>query len=187
MDFFFASDVLNLHPQNAYQFYRAFILQSSQKKAKIYKTYGFTMQGSVSSKDWEVFAAILLNDRANSMGGADLMHYEVKSAVIGGNFEYQYHRHQGLTKLANDQAVDHIFVARNEAYTQIEVWLVPRVKLQTTFDRWLPELQKNYQTADRQRFRRSVTYSFVKTQGILLLNITAGKLAYAPTSIAPMD
>nr|WP_199307249.1 hypothetical protein [Alkalinema sp. FACHB-956] len=176
-----------MHPQNAYQFYRTFILQSSQKKAKVYKTYGFTMQGSVSSKDWEVFAAILLNDRANGTGGADLMHYEVKSAVIGGNFEYQYHRHQGLNKLANDQAVDHVFVTRNEAYTQVEVWLVSQGKLQATFDRWLPELQQNYQTAGRQRFRRSVTYSFVKTQGTLLLTIMAGKLAYAPTSIELAD
>ncbi len=40
------------------------------------------------------------------------MNYEVKSAVIGGSFEYQYHRNRGLNKLTDDRDVAHIFVAR---------------------------------------------------------------------------
>lgn len=172
-----------LQVQEAYAFYRRFILEYSQDKAEIYERYGFTVQGSIGSKDWEVFAAILVNDRARIGDGADLLNYEVKSAVIGSSFEYQYHRSHGLDKLAIDKSVDHIFIARSEAYTNIEVFLVERAKMLSTFDRWLPELRQNYETEARQRFRRSVTYGFVKSQGIQLLKIEDGILTYFPESI----
>ncbi len=165
-----------LHVQEAYAFYKRYILDYSRDKAEIYERYGFSLQGSVGSKDWEVFAAILVNDRARRGNGADLMNYEVKSAVIGGSFEYQYHRNHGLEKLTEDKGVDHIFVVRSESYTNVEVWLIERTKMATTFDRWLPELLQNYETADRQRFRRSVTYGFVRGQGVRLMEISDGLL-----------
>lgn len=167
-----------LQPKEAYSFYRTYILEYSRDKAEIYGCYGFSLQGSVGSKDWEVFAAILLNDRARRGDGADLENYEVKSAVIGGSFEYQYHRNRGPNKLTGDRAVDHVFVARSETYINVEVWLVERIKMIPTFDRWLPELLQNYETVERQRFRRSVTYGFVRSQGIRLLEISAGELTY---------
>lgn len=167
-----------LQVQEAYSFYRAYILEYSRNKKVIYEQYGFSVQGSVGPKDWEVFAAILLNDRARGGDGADLVHYEVKSATIGSSFEYQYHRNRGLNKLNDDRDVDHIFVARSETYTNVEVWLVERSKMIPTFDRWLPELQQNYETAERQRFRRSVTYGFVRSQGIRILTINGGELSY---------
>ncbi len=167
-----------LQVQEAYYFYRTYILEYSRDKAEVYERYGFSLQGSVSSKDWEVFAAILLNDRARTGDGADLMKHEVKSAVTGGSFEYQYHRNRGLNKLTEDRNVDHIFVARSETYMNVEVWLVERSKMVPTFDRWLPELLQNYETAERQRFRRSVTCGFVRSQGIRLLAISNGELTY---------
>ena len=88
-----------LQVQKAYSFYSTYILKYSRDKAEIYGQYGFSLQGSVGSKDWEVFAAILLNDKARKGDGADLENYEVKSATFGGSFEYQYHRNQGLKKL----------------------------------------------------------------------------------------
>jgi hypothetical protein len=168
--------VPTLQVQEAYSFYKTYILDYSRDKAGIYERYGFSLQGSVGSKDWEVFAAILLNDRARRGDGADLMNYEVKSAVIGGSFEYQYHRNRGLDKLTEDRDVDHIFVSRSESYMNVEVWLIERTKMTSTFDRWLPELLQNYETAERQRFRRSVTYGFVRSQGIRLLEISDGAL-----------
>lgn len=162
----------------AYSFYREYILEYSHNKAKIYERYGFSLQGSIGSKDWEVFAAILLNDRARKGDGADLENYEVKSATTGSSFEYQYHRNHGLDKLTNDRNVDHIFVARSKDYMNIEVWLVGRNNMIPTFDKWLPELLQNYETAARQRFRRSVTYGFVRSQGIQLLGISAGELIH---------
>ncbi len=170
--------VPTLQVQEAYYFYKRFILEYSQDKAEVYEKYGFSLQGSIGSKDWEVFAAILVNDRARKGDGADLMNYEVKSAVIGSSFEYQYHRNHGLDKLADDKSVNHIFVARSKNYTNIEVWLVERDKMFSVFDKWLPELRENYQAKARQRFRRSVTYGFVKNQGIQLLGISDGALMY---------
>jgi hypothetical protein len=163
-----------LQVQEAYFFYRKYILDYSRDKAEIYERYGFSLQGSIGSKDWEVFAAILLNDRARRGNGADLVNYEVKSAVIGGSFEYQYHRNRGLAKLTDDRMVDHIFVSRSENYTNVEVWLIERTKMISTFDQWLPELLQNYETAGRQRFRRAVAYGFVKRQGLRLLEISDG-------------
>ena len=170
--------VPTLQVQKAYSFYRTYILEYSRNKAEIYEQYGFSLQGSVGSKDWEVFAAILVNDRARRGDGADLENYEVKSATIGSSFEYQYHRNRGLNKLTDDRDVDHIFVARSETYMNVEVWLVERTKMIPTFDRWLPELLQNYEAADRQRFRRSVTYGFIRSQGVRLLEISSGELSY---------
>lgn len=170
--------VPTLQVQEAYSFYRRYILDYSRNKARIYDQYGFSLQSSVGSKDWEVFAAILLNDRARRGDGADLENYEVKSAVIGSSFEYQYHRNRGLNKLTDDREVDHIFVARSADYMNVEVWLVERTKMFSTFDRWLPELLQNYETAERQRFRRSITYGFVRSQGIRLIEISDGELIH---------
>lgn len=167
-----------LQVQEAYSFYRTYILEYSLNKAQVYEQYGFSLQGSVGSKDWEVFAAILLNDRARRGDGADLENYEVKSATMGSSFEYQYHRNRGLNKLTNDRDVDHIFIARDETYINVEVWLVERTKIIPVFDRWLPELIQNYETEGRQRFRRSVTYGFVKSQGIRILSISSGELSH---------
>ena len=167
-----------LQAQEAYSFYRAFILEYSRNKAEIYERYGFSLQGSVGSKDWEVFAAILLNDRARGGDGADLEHYEIKSATTGSSFEYQYHRHHGLDKLTDDRNVDHVFISRSKDYIDIEVWLVRRTDMTSTFNKWLPELLKNYEMTERQRFRRSVTYGFVKSQGSLLLEISSGELTH---------
>lgn len=166
----------NLHVSEAYSFYRQFILDYSRDKEAIYKQYGFSLQGSVGSKDWEVFAAILMGDRASPGDGADLENYEVKSAIIGTSFEYQYHRNRGLEKLRDESTVDHLFIARSRTYKDIEVWLVDRVSLLPIFERWLPELEQNYSTAARQRFRRSVTYGFVTENGSKLLEVKNGVL-----------
>lgn len=167
-----------LQVQAAYSFYSRYILEYSRNKAEIYEQYDFSLQSSVGSKDWEVFAAILFNDKARRGDGADLENYEVKSATTGSSFEYQYHRNRGLNKLTEDRSVNHIFVAKSKTYTNIEVWFVERTKMLPIFDKWLPELQQNYATAERQRFRRSVTYSFVKSQGVRVLEISDGELGH---------
>jgi hypothetical protein len=168
--------LMELHILEAFEFYRDFILNYSQRKSEIYKRYGFTLQGSIGSKDWEVFAAILLNDRARPGDGADLMNYEVKSAVAGSGFEYQYHKKHGLEKLKEDQKVDHVFVARSHDFQEIEVWLVQRKAIHPIFEDWRPALLENYQNPIRQRFRRSVSYRFVLENGRLLLQISNGQL-----------
>lgn len=160
----------------AFKFYKQFILDYSQEKSEVYAKYGFTLQGSVGSKDWEVFAAILLNDRAKPGDGADLMHHEVKSAVTGSGFEYQYHKNHGLDKLKEDIEIDHVFIARSRDFTSIEVWRVESARIAPIFESWLPDLKQNYKDSTRQRFRRSVNYSFVSNSGDILLKIVDGNL-----------
>lgn len=167
---------MELNISDAYEFYREFILNHSQRKLEIYKRYGFTLQGSIGSKDWEVFAAILLNDRARPGDGADLMNYEVKSAVTGFGFEYQYHKYQGLKKLEDDKCVDHVFIARSADFQDLEVWLVQCQAILPIFEEWYLALLENYQNPGRQRFRRSVSYRFVLKNGRLMLQIVNGKL-----------
>lgn len=167
---------MELNISDAYKFYKEFILDHSQRKLEIYKRYGFTLQGSIGSKDWEVFAAILLNDRARPGDGADLMNYEVKSAVLGFGFEYQYHKNQGFKKLEDDRDVDHVFIARSSDFQDLEVWLVERRSILPVFEKWYPALRENYQNPGRQRFRRSVSYRFVSGNGRLVLQIVNGQL-----------
>lgn len=166
----------NLNIQAAYNFYTSFILNYSREKGEIYRRYGFTLQRSLSSKDWEVFAAILLNDRARPDRGTDLMNHEVKSAIMGNSFEYQYHKSHGIDKLEADKSVDHIFIAHSQSYENVEVWRIERVNLIPIFNKWLPELRENHENQQRQRFRRSVAYGFVTTQGIRILEIQNGQI-----------
>lgn len=175
------------HIADAFSFYEQFILKYSQNKAQIYKRYGFTLQGSIGSRDWEVLAAILLDDRARVGGGADLMNYEIKSAVIGNSFEYQYHKNTGIKKLNADKMVDHVFISRNETYTHVAVWLVGRAHLIPIFDRWRPELESNYESITRQRFRRSVSHGFVCQHGQKIFSISEGQLETAIGSEWPTD
>ncbi len=104
------------------------------------------------------------------------MHYEVKLAIVRNSFEYQYHKSHGLEKLEADKSVDHIFIAYSPSYTDVEVWQVEGRKLIPSFNRWLPQLRKNYENPQKQRFRRSVTYNFVISQGICMLTIKNGKI-----------
>lgn len=160
----------------AYNFYERFILNYTRDKSEVYTRYGFTIQNSIGSKDWEVFAAILLRDRAKRGDGSDLVNHEVKSASGKGSFEYQYHRNRGLAKLQGDRRVDHVFISRSPDYKDVEVWWVNRNQMQSIFDTWQPELEANYASTARQRFRRSVTYGFVKTHGICIFHIAQGQL-----------
>lgn len=164
--------------EKAFLFYKEFILGRSQDKQKIYASYGFSMEGSVASIDWEVFAAILLRDRKKPGDGADLEKHEVKSAKAGSSFEYQYHKIHGLEKLADDKLVNHVFISYSSNYENIEVWLVEAKKIVPTFDKWEPKLQHNYAPSNnnvvRQRFRKSVPYGFVKKNGELILTIKNG-------------
>jgi hypothetical protein len=166
-----------LNIKDAFDFYKRFILDYTQDKSKIYEKYGFTLQGSVGFKDWEVFAAILLNDKAKPGDGADLENHEVKSANLGG-YEYQYHKYHGLEKLEDDKKVDHVFISRSADYTNVEVWWASGVSLSAKFDSWEPELRANYETETRQRFRKSITHNFVKDNGDQLLKIENGELIF---------
>ncbi len=172
----------NLEFQKAYDFYRKFILEHSLEKQAVYEEYGFPLQGSVGSRDWEVFAAILLSDKKKPGDGSDLERHEVKSATEKGSFEYQYHRNTGQQKLQEDQSIDHVFVWYSSDYSDVQVWLIEKTnkELQETFDSWEPELILNYATEEKQRFRKALSRAFIKRNGFCILSIQNGQLQSNP-------
>jgi len=136
---------------------------------KTYKQYGFSINGLVSSSDWEVFAAILF-DETKKASGSDLQNYEVKSAIDGGSFEYQYHKNSGFAKIEEDKRVKHLFISYDRDYKNISVRIIEGKQMSEKLDLWKEGLQKNYDQGN-QRYRKSISYGFVKKQGRLLFEL----------------
>ncbi len=160
----------------AYWFYKNYLLDTTRNKSEIYQRYGF-LAPPVSFIDWEVFAAILLRDRAKSGDGADLERHEVKSAGMGSSFEYQYHKFHGLDKLEEDKSVNHVYISYTKGYQDIDVYILQDVRVATIFEGWKSELIANYQ-AGRQRFRKSIPAGYVRREGLLILAIREGELTH---------
>lgn len=159
----------------AYNFYKRFIYNVEHQA--ILREQGFHVAGSIASVNWEVFASILTGDKGKEGYGSDLTHHEVKSAIDGGSFEYQYHLKAGKVKLNEDMEVNHIFISYSPDYKDIEVRLLKGQILKQTFESWLPGLIENYEGATpKQRYRKSVSYGFVKTNGVLILKTEDGNL-----------
>jgi hypothetical protein len=136
---------------------------------KTYKQYGFSINGLVSSNDWEVFAAILFDEKKKAKG-SDLQNYEVKSAGEGSSFEYQYHKNSGFDKIEEDKRVKHLFISYTKEYTNISVRIIEGRQLLQTFNLWKEGLQENYNKG-KQRYRKSISHGFVKKHGRLLFEI----------------
>lgn len=166
----------DLDVATAYWFYKKYLFDAAQDKVEIYERYGF-LAPPVSFIDWEVFAAILLRDKKKPGDGADLERHEVKSAVAGGSFEYQYHKFHGLDKLEEDKRVDHVFISYGARHQDVDVRFVEGTRVAPVFESWKPELEANYQ-GGRQRFRKSISLGFVKAQGELLLAVRNGELVH---------
>ena len=150
--------------------------------------HNFDIAGSIPSIDWELFGAILTGDDRKLGYGSDLKDHEVKSAVEGSSFEYQYHRHGGLAKLDEDKTVDHVFVSYAPDYKRVTVRLVDRSKLASIFESRRDGLVQNYQgTTPKQRYRKSVAYGTVMWEGEIILQIEGSRLVQAQsiTLIAP--
>ena len=140
---------------------------------KTYRQYGFSINGLVSSNDWEVFAAILF-DETKKAKGSDLQNYEIKSSKEeGGSFEYQYHKDGGLDKIKEDKRVKHVFITYSEEYKNISVRIIEGKQLtERYFDVWEKGIQPNYaKGASNKRYRRSISRGFVKKHGRLILEI----------------
>lgn len=165
----------SLHIQDAYNFYRKFIYNEEHQKLLV--EHGFNTAGSIAPVNWELFASILTGDNSKSGYGSDLNQFEVKSSVEGGSFEYQYHLHGGKTKLKDDMIVNHVFVSYSRDYRDITIRLVKGGILKSKFESWLPGLIENYEGEIRkQRYRKSISYGFVKKHGVVVLAASNGKL-----------
>lgn len=165
----------DLHIEKAYEFYRQSILDV--EKQRLRQEYNFPVVGSVPSTDWELFGAILVGDKKKSGYGSDLSNSEVKSAVEGNSFEYQYHRNHGEEKLKEDIDLDyHIFISYSPDYQNVVVRRVPGSALSSIFEGWLPDLQSNYARNDKQRYRKSISYGTVVSKGEIIMEIRGGEL-----------
>jgi hypothetical protein len=167
-------DSTALDIDKAYQFYKKYLLEGARDKADIYREYGFK-EPQVASNDWEVFGAILLKDKAKPGDGSDLEMHEIKSAIVGNSFEYQYHKNHGLDKLQEDTTVSHVFISYSRGYGDIEVRFLEGSQLASIFNEWRPEYIKNYQEG-RQRFRKSISYGFVQQHGKIIFKVTNGEM-----------
>lgn len=165
--------------ERAYAFYREAIIGSIGARSTWYEEYGFRNPRTTSG-DWEVFGAILLRQRkSDNPYGHDLEQAEVKSCALpGSSFEYQYHKHGGLSKLDQEQTIQHIFVVYAPDYLSITVYLVNGMDLKDIFDSWRAPLSNNYQAnGGRQRFRKSIPLKIVVQRGQIIMRIKSGVIS----------
>lgn len=134
------------------------------------------------SSDWEVFASILVRDLGKKLAaGIDLSQNEVKSAFDGGNYEYQYHKDSGKTKLRNDMEVGHLFFDHRDNLRHVDLRYAHGSSMKEFFKKWLQEYPDPYQ----QRYRKNIPFQWVKKNGILLMTLTDGEVTHPKTTSKP--
>lgn len=164
----------DLYLEEAFAYYDKHINRT--ERFDLLEAYHLPVPGSVPPIDWELFGAIMTGSKGTPGYGADLENYEVKSAIEGNSFEYQYHLHGGLTKLEEDIVVQHIFISYSRDYLNVTVRIVPGQVLAAIFEAWRPKLLENYTGENpRQRFRRSISFGTVKKEGVVVMEIKHGQ------------
>lgn len=167
--------MLKYHFREAYEFYRKFIYNEEQQRLLL--EHQLHVAGSVPSVIWELFGAILTGDKGKKGYGSDLSEHEIKSAISGSSFEYQYHFHGGKKKLEDDMCVNHIFINYSRDYKQVDVRFIEGGMLKEIFSSWMPKLLENYTGPNRkQRYRKNIPFGFVKKNGVLLMEVKDGEL-----------
>ena len=160
-------------------FYKTHLLSSNEQLDPLLRTYNF--KSELPSWKWELFIAILVGDKATSKGrrgtkGSDLLRHEVKAAQNGRDFEYQYHKKSWREKLEKEAIINHVYISYEEDLRELIVRLVPGNELVHHFEKWRPEIVKNYECEKpQQRFRRRIPYKEIVEKGITLLRIKNGE------------
>ncbi len=178
---------MKLHFYAAFEFYQIHINRT--EFFQLLRERGLKTSGSVPSIAWELFGSILTGKKGTAGYGADLDGIEIKSAIAGNSFEYQYHLHTGLAKLKEDQSVEHFFCSYAPDYQSFQVYFVSGKALDSEyFTEWIPLYQKNYGKEEgteviasnkrRQRFRKSVSNGFVTKNGNLVMEVKDGELNF---------
>ncbi|PDW03950.1 hypothetical protein [Candidatus Viridilinea mediisalina] len=154
----------------AYQYYNQHI--NRQDRFRLLIEHNFSIVGSIHPIDWELFGSILTGEPRNPGYGSDLGRYEIKSAVEGSSFEYQYHLHSGQKKLEDDMEIDHIFISYSKDYSRVSVKMIQGAKLKPYFEQWKEGLIANYQGDNRkQRFRKNISYGVVVKKAEMIMMI----------------
>lgn len=163
-------------------FFHAYMYGPLQGKLRLYEARDVHPPGAAMSSDWEVFASILVRDLGKKLAaGIDLSQYEVKSAFDGGNYEYQYHKNTGKDKLKRDAEVGHLFFDHRDNLRHVDLRYAHGISMKEFFKKWLEEYPDTYP----QRYRKNIPFQWVKKNGILLMTLVNGEVAYpkaAPAS-----
>lgn len=157
-------------------YFHAYMYGPYQGRLRLFRDRGLKPR-MVMSEDWEVFTSILLKQQGvASREGPDLGDVEVKSAVAGSSFEYQYHRNSWQKKLEADRRSGHAFVWYGDDLHSVEVWYCDGDQLDDRFAKW--EAEKPYSKTTDQRFRKQVSAGWVREHATLLLRIVDGEADY---------
>jgi hypothetical protein len=169
-----------LRIQEAYEFYRKYIY--NEELIGLLREYNIRIPGSISPQLWELFGAILTDDRGTGSYGADLNNYEVKSSIDNNSFEYQYHLRTGRSKLLKD-IIDHLYVSYSRDYRTVIVRKLTGDFLREIFQSWLPGLEERYGTQEsNRRYRKNISYSTVKAHGQIVMSVQDGILTFPSIS-----
>ncbi|WP_035236580.1 hypothetical protein [Desulfobacter vibrioformis] len=174
----------------AYEFYLRHIYD--EEKINLLEEHNLKIPGSVPPVLWELFGALLTERSGAGSTGADLQGWEVKSAKEGGSYEYQYHLNTGAAKLKEDCIVNHLFCTYSTTYKDVVVRVMSGSDLTDIFFKnWEPEYYSNYDDSApkaqrRQRFRKSISFGYVETHGVLLLKIEDGRLVFRDDNVIPI-
>ena len=157
-------------------YFHAYMYGPLRGKVRLYKDRGLRPRMAMS-EDWEVFASILVGSAgAGRDSGPDLEDYEVKSALDGSAFEYQYHKNSWREKLRADREAGHIFISHRDELGLVEVRHCGGRDLAVFFDTW--EDEEPYSRPSQQRFRRSVPYRWIADNAALILRIEDGEATW---------
>lgn len=170
--------------EKALMYFHAYMYGPLQGKLRLYAARNVRSAGGTTmSSDWEVFASILVNDLGQKLAaGVDLSNYEVKSAAAGGSYEYQYHKNTGIKKLAHDMKVGHLFFEHEDNLRLVHLRFAHGSQMRRFFKAWRDAYPDPYP----QRYRKSISYSWVKKNATLLMTLTNGEVTFPkPTKTPP--
>ncbi len=161
--------------EKALMFFHAYMFGPLQGKLRLYAARHVRSAGTTMSSDWEVFASILVKDVGRKLAaGIDLSNYEVKSAVEGSSYEYQYHKNTGKEKLTQDMKSGHLFFAHADNLKKVNLRYAHGSELNQFFSKWLAEYPDPYP----QRYRKNIPFGWVDKNGILLMALINGEVAF---------
>jgi hypothetical protein len=162
--------------EKALMYFHAYMYGPLQGKLRLYAARNIRSAGGTTmASDWEVFASILVKDLGKKLAaGVDLSNFEVKSAVAGGSYEYQYHKNTGKEKLARDIRVGHLFFEHADNLRLVHLRFAHGSQMKKFFKDWLDNWPDPYP----QRYRKNISYKWVETNGALLMTLTNGEVTY---------
>lgn len=169
--------------EKSLMFFHAYMYGPLQGKLRLYAARNVHPGAVASSSDWEVFASMLVNDLGTKLGaGVDLANHEVKSAGKRASYEYQYHKLGGKQKLADDSTKGHLFFEYAENLRIVHLRYAHGSQMRAEFfDKWLSAYPDPYP----QRYRRSISYTWVEKHGVLLMTLTNGEVTYPDLAASP--